>query len=286
MAALLSPAAILMPACTGDPGDRSAARAAGDRAPIILATTTSIYDTGLLDLLIDRFEAADGRRVKVIAVGSGKALALGERGEADVLLVHSPDAEERFMRAGAGRSRRRMMYNDFILVGPRPDPAGAARSNGDVLSAMRAIAGSEAGFVSRGDESGTHRMEMGLWERLAMTPRRGGAYLETGQGMAATLRVASEKRMYTLTDRGTYLAQRNGIDLEVVCERDPLLRNVYHVIVVDPGRGPRVNLEGAVALERFLLSDDALGLVREFGRERFGRPLFVPDPGPGPIGRS
>jgi tungstate transport system substrate-binding protein len=262
------------------PADSSGERARdAARAPIILATTSSTYDTGLLDELIPRFEASRGRTVKTIAVGSGKALALGQNGEADLLLVHAPEAEERFMESGSGLLRRRLMYNDFILVGPSSDPAGVAGAR-DVLEAMRAIAGSSSIFVSRGDESGTHQLEMKLWERMALRPQRGDRYLETGQGMGATLRVASEKGAYTLTDRGTFLSQEETLDLKILFEGDALLRNVYHLIVVDPRQGARVNVAGAESLVRFFLSAEALDLLRDFGRERYGRPLFVPDAEP------
>lgn len=261
--------------CAGGTADRGAA----DGDEIILATTSSTYDTGLLDRLIERFEAGGGRRVKMIVVGSGKALALAGRGEADIVLVHAPGAERRFMNDGGGRRRRRMMYNDFILVGPDGDQAPVAGAGG-ILPAMRAIVDSGSIFVSRGDESGTHQFEKGLWDRLSIRPQLGRTYLETGQGMAATLRIASEKGACTLTDRGTYLAQREGLALAILSEGDPLLRNVYHLIVVDPTRGPRVNLAGAEALARFLLSKETLAMVGEFGRERYGRPLFVPDPEP------
>jgi tungstate transport system substrate-binding protein len=247
--------------------------------PIILATTSSTYDTGLLDELVLRFEEGSGRVVKTIAVGSGKALALGQNGEADLLLVHAPEAEERFMQGGFGLRRRRLMYNDFVLVGPETDPAGVGGAP-DVLEAMRSIAGSSARFVSRGDESGTHQLEMKFWERLALRPQRGDQYLETGQGMGATLRIASEKGAYTLTDRGTFLSQEKSLDLEILFEEDALLRNVYHLIVVSPRQGPRVNVAGSESLARFLLSEETLDVVRGYGRKRYGRALFVPDAEP------
>lgn len=255
----------------------SAARASG---VVLLATTTSTQDSGLLDELIPAFEAASGAKVKIIAVGSGQALALGERGEADLLLVHSPEAEERFMARGAGLLRRRMMYNDFVLAGPAADPAGMRRARG-LPAALRALHGSQAAFVSRGDDSATHRMELTLWRQAGLShPQERERYLETGQGMGSTLRVASEKGAYTLTDRGTYLSLRPTLSLAVLFEGDPALRNVYHLIVVNPKQGPRVNQEGAVALARFLLSQVTEARVAAFGRKRFGRPLFMPDAEP------
>lgn len=247
--------------------------------PVILATTTSTYDSGLLDALVPPFEARSGRQVKSIAVGSGKALALAERGEADIVLVHAPEAEERYMSLGAGLLRRRMMYNDFVLVGPPTDPAGA-RGAPTAAEALTRVAASRIPFVSRGDDSGTHQLERKLWTLTPEGAPVGAAYLETGQGMGATLRVASEKAAYTLSDRGTFLSQRANLQLEVVLEGDPVLRNVYHVIVVNPEQGPRVNREGGEELARYLLSEEVLDRVRVFGTDSFGQPLFVPDAEP------
>ena len=255
------------------------AQPSASRAPVILATTTSTQDSGLLDVLIPPFEARTGGAVKIIAVGSGQALALGERGEADLVLSHAPEAEEKFMAQGSGLLRRRLMYNDFILVGPAADPAGVHGSK-HVAAALEAIVRSKAVFVSRGDDSGTHKMEKKLWSLAGVSPAPGPAYLETGQGMGAALRVASEKSAYTLTDRSTFLSLKQTLHLQVLFEGDLALRNEYHVIVVNPKNGPRVNVEGARALARYLLSKEGLARVRDFGRERFGQPLFVPDAEP------
>lgn len=282
LAALALPAALALKAAAGSAGAGPGPVADQTRPslPIILATTTSTHDSGLLDALIPPFEARSGLDVKVIPVGSGQALALAERGEADLVLSHAPESEERFMAAGAGILRRRLMYNDFILVGPSADPAGV-RGMSEAPAALASIARSGSLFVSRSDESGTHQLERKLWTAAGLSPAFGDPfYMETGQGMAATLRVASEKRGYTLSDRGTFLSQKGGLDLEVVLEGDPVLRNVYHLIVVNPANGPRVNVEGARALTRYLLSPDALRIVRDFGRERHGQPLFVPDAEP------
>jgi len=246
-----------------------------DRAPIVLATTTSTQDSGLLDELIPRFESRSGWTVKTIAVGSGKALALAERGEADLVLAHAGKAEREFMDRGGGTVRWRLMYNDVVLLGPPADPAGIRRT-GSVIEALRLVAGRSAAFVSRGDESGTHLLEQSLWEQSGVDP--GAALIETGQGMGATLRIASERSAYTIADRATYLAQKGTLDLEVLHEGDPVLRNVYHVILVDPRRGPRVNSEGARVLARYLFSREAIDTIEGFGRDRFGQPLFVPDP--------
>jgi tungstate transport system substrate-binding protein len=245
---------------------------------IILATTTSTQDTGLLDVLIPTFEKRAGYKVKPIAVGTGEALKLGARGDADVLLVHAPQSEQEFMATGAGVDRTLVMHNDFVLVGPPSDPAGI-RGMRSAARALGKIAKEEAAFVSRGDDSGTHKKELSLWEQTGTTKPRGSWYLETGTGMGQTLQVASEKRGYTLTDRGTYLARRDKLDLEVLVEGDKSLLNVYHAIAVNPKKFPKVNAAGARAWIDFLVSPDTQKLIGEFGRDRFGQPLFVPDAG-------
>jgi tungstate transport system substrate-binding protein len=246
--------------------------------PIVFAVGTTAYDTGLLDALLPPFEKREGAQVRVVACGTGQALALGARGEADLLLTHSPPAEEEFMAGGGGILRRRLMYNDFIIAGPPADPAQVRRS-ASAREAFAAIARSGATFVSRGDESGTDLLEKKLWNTIGSRPAA-KAYLETGQGQAATLRVASHKQAYLLADRGTYLSQRALLDLEILYQGDPGLRNVYHLIVVNPSKGPRVNVEAARRLARYLLSGEAQQIVRAFGREKFGEPLFIPDADP------
>ena len=254
----------------------AAAGAAGD--PVLFAVGTTAFDTGLLDALLPAFEARAGTRVRVFPVGTGQALALAGRGEADLVLAHSPPAEEEFMARGGGILRRRLMYNDFIVVGPAADPAAVRRCRSG-RQALAAIARSAAAFVSRGDESGTHLLEKKLWAALGARPAA-AAYLETGQGQAATLRIASQKQAYALADRGTFLSQRRLVQLEILFEGDPGLRNVYHLIVTNPRNGARVNVEGAQALARYLLSSEALSVVRDFGREQFGQPLFIPNAEP------
>ena len=253
----------------------------------ILATTTSTQDSGLLDVLIPEFEKRSGYRVKPIAVGSGEALKLGEKGEADVLLVHAPKSEEEFMETDAGVGRTLVMHNDFVFVGPSQDPAGVKGTKG-APQALEKIAGKGAPFFSRGDDSGTHKKELSLWEKTKTPKPRGEWYQETGTGMGPTLRVASEKRGYTLTDRGTYLSQRDTLDLQVLVEGDKDLLNIYHVIRVSPEKFPRVNAKGAQAFADFLVSRDAQAMIGEFGREKFGQPLFVPDAGKseGEVGKS
>lgn len=242
---------------------------------LILATTTSTRDSGLLDVLLPEFEKQTGYFVKPIAVGSGQAMAMGRRGEADVLLVHSPDAEREFMADGHGLSRQVVMYNDFVLLGPSSDPARANNSV-SVADAFREIAGSEALFISRGDDSGTHARELAIWKAAGVDPAGSHWYQETGQGMGATLNIANEKDGYTLADRGTFLAREGSIRLEIVFEGDDSLQNVYHVIEVDPGKNRAINSDAAKAFGDFLISSRAQELIRTFGVEKYGEPLFFP----------
>lgn len=244
---------------------------------ILLATTTSTQDSGLLDVLIPAFEQKTGYTVKTIAVGTGQALKMGEQGNADVLLVHAPAAEKQFMDAGYGVDRRLVMHNDFIIVGPFQDPAGikGARSPAE---AFQRIASAGATFVSRGDNSGTNTMELNLWQKAGIKPE-GAWYLQSGQGMGATLRIASEKNAYTLTDRATYLALRDSLNLAILMEKDPALLNIYHVISVNPTRWPKVNQQGARALADYLTSPEGQQLIGQFGVDKYGQQLFVPDAG-------
>lgn len=245
---------------------------------LILATTTSTQDSGLLEMLIPRFEAESGIHVKVIAVGSGAAMEMGQRGDADVLLVHSPAAEEAFVAAGYGVERARVMYNDFVLVGPPSDPAGVAGTT-DAAAALAKIAATGSTFISRGDESGTHATERALWAAAGLDVPRGQPwYEETGQGMGATLTISAEKEGYTLTDRSTWLAAGDHERLPITVEGDPRLFNVYHVIVVNPDRHPKANAQGARRFRAFLLQQDTLREIGEFGRAQYGQRLFTPDP--------
>ena len=252
--------------------------ACGGGNEVILATTTSTRDSGLLEVLVPAFEEARGYHVKIIAVGSGQALELGRRGDADVLLVHAPAAEAEFMAEGYGANRRWVMHNDFVVLGPADDPAGV-RDAPDALQALRAIAEGGVPFISRGDDSGTHKLELSLWGELGVGPAGASWYKESGQGMAATLQIAGQRSAYTISDRATYLTLRERLDLEVVHEGDPRLLNLYHVIQVNPERFDGVNAKGAEAFVAFLVSDEAQALIDDFGVDRFGRPLFVPDAG-------
>ena len=246
---------------------------------VILATTTSTRDAGLLDSLLPLFEQRTGYKVKVIAVGSGQALAMGRRGDADVVLAHAPDAERALADSGYFVSRRLVMHNDFLIVGPVNDPAGVRGLN-DALAGMRRVAAQRATFISRGDESGTHQLERLLWRKLGIAPAAGpGWYVESGQGMAATLQMADQKRAYTITDRATYLAWRDKIQLVPQVEGDPVLYNVYHVMEVNPKNAPRVNSAGGTALADFLVAPETQARIGAFGKSRFGQSLFVPDAG-------
>ncbi len=241
---------------------------------VILATTTSTADSGLLDVLVPMFAERTGYNLAPIAVGSGAAIELGARGEADVLLVHSPRAEAEFMDSGAGARRELVMFNDFVIVGPSGDRA-AITDAATAADAMATIARNEATFISRGDDSGTHARELTLWEQAGIEPA-GGWYVESGTGMGDTLNIASERQAYTLADRGTYLALRDRLDLEILVENDPALLNVYHVITVDPAQSDTINVAGATAFADFLLAPETQAVIGQFGVEEFGEPLFTP----------
>ena len=242
---------------------------------IILATTTSTQDSGLLDVLVPIFEGQSGYTVKTVAVGSGQALKMGEEGNADVLLVHAPTAEKELMAGGFGAERFLVMHNDFVIVGPADDPAGV-KGGGSAVEALKKIASSSATFVSRGDDSGTHKAELALWKKAEIDPQ-GDWYVESGQGMGATLKIAGEKAAYTLTDRATYLATREGLGLEILVEGDAVLLNVYNVITVNPEKWPKVNNAGASAFAQFLIADETQKVIGEFGVDKYGQPLFTPD---------
>ncbi len=245
---------------------------------LILATTTSTQDSGLLDVLIPAFETESGFTVQVVAVGSGAALKLGQEGNADVLFVHSPSAEKTFMSDGYGSDRRLVMHNYFIIVGPAADPAGVKTAT-SAVDAFQKIAASGAQFISRADQSGTNAMELALWKSASITPTGQTWYVETGQGMGATLIVASEKAAYTLTDRATFLANKTNLQLEMLYENDNALLNVYHVIVVNHDKWPLTNLDGAVAFADFVTSPAGQEIIASYGIDIYGQPLFVPDAG-------
>jgi tungstate transport system substrate-binding protein len=265
--------ALLLAAC-GPATPESAP--APENPALILATTTSTQDSGLLDVLIPLFEAQTGYTVQTVAVGTGAALKMGEEGNADVLLVHAPAAEKELMEDGFGKDRFLVMHNDFVIVGPADDPAGIQGAATSV-EALQKIADAGANFITRGDDSGTHKMEISLWGKAAAKPDGQAWYIDSGQGMGATLTIASEKQGYTLTDRATYLANKQNLELEILVEGDAALLNVYHVITVNLDKWPKSNYEGALAFANFMTGDEAQKLIGEFGVGEFGQPLFFPD---------
>ena len=229
---------------------------------IRLATTTSTENSGLLKVILPIFEAKYGGKVRVVAVGTGAALKLGENGDADVVLVHARALEDKFMAAGFGSVRRDVMYNDFIIVGPKSDPAGV-RGSKDVIAAMKKISTSGARFVSRGDESGTHQMEKVYWKDAGVAPR-GGWYLSAGQGMGQVLTMAAQLEGYTFTDRSTYAAYKDKTGLDTLVEGDPKMFNPYGVIVVNPQRHPQANHAGALAFAAWLTSPAGKKAIADF----------------------
>jgi len=258
--------------CTGNKQD--GAEPAGK--DVILATTTSTQDSGLLDVLVPMFEEQTGYRVKTIAVGTGAALEMGANGNADVLLVHAPDAEKPLVDSGVGINYELVMHNDFVLLGPNSDPAGVKETT-SVADSFKKIADNAAAFVSRGDDSGTHKKELALWKDIDPAGRQW--YQETGQGMGATIAVANEKQGYTLSDRATYLAQAQNIDMQIVSEGDEDLMNIYHVMNVNPEKfaGLNINAAGGKAFVDFMIHKDTQKTISAFGVDMYGSPLFFAD---------
>jgi tungstate transport system substrate-binding protein len=258
---------LILAACSSTPANPA----------LILATTTSTQDSGLLDVLVPLFEEQTGYTVNTVAVGTGQALKMGEEGNADVLLVHAPASELALMDAGFGKDRALVMHNDFIVVGPEADPAGIGGT--PVVEGFETITTSNALFVSRGDDSGTHKAELAIWKKAGLDPKteKPEWYLETGQGMGATLTIASEKEAYTLTDRATYLANQSNLQLDIIIEGEASLLNVYHVITVNPDKWPKVNYAGATAFMEFLTDPKTQEVIGGFGTDKYGQPLFFPD---------
>ena len=241
---------------------------------VILSTTTSTQDSGLLDVLVPLFEQQSGYSVKTIAVGTGQALALAERGDADVVLAHAPSLEQASVAKGKLLNRRLVMYNDFVIVGPKDDPA-KVRAVKSAAAALQAIAQAKATFVSRGDKSGTHNMELGLWKLAGVAPNPPW-YIESGQGMGATLGIGRERNGYVLTDRATYLALSKNLGLPILVQGDRRLLNVYSVLEVNPTNGPRINVAGGRAFADFMVSPAIQKIIHGFGVDKFGESLFVP----------
>jgi tungstate transport system substrate-binding protein len=256
-----------------------------DEGDLLLVTTTSVRDTGLLGALLSVFEEQTGVRAQVIAVGSGAALRMGRDGNADVLLTHAPEGEKKLVASGAAVSRTPIMENYFVIAGPPEDPAGVRDANSPA-DAIRRIADHSAPFASRGDDSGTHRREVALFKEAGLDPEgRWSGFLSTGAGMGQTLQVAGEKRAYVLSDIGTFLAFRERSQLESLSKPAPSLRNVYSVLRINPERLDPVRAKRAEQFETFMLDPETQRQIADFGRERFGRPLFVPlhlEPRPGP----
>ncbi len=255
----------------------TAATGAPANPELILLSTTTTRDSGLLDVLVPDFEKRTGYQLKQIIAGSGEILKLGERGEGDVLLTHSPAAEEAWMKAGHGTTRALVMHNDFVIVGPASDPAKIKGLK--VSDALQKIAAVKAPFISRGDQSGTHVKELALWKAAGIDPKGLPGYQETGSGQAQNLNVASEKSAYALTDRGTYLALKKNLALEILVEKDAGLLNIYHVMTVNPAKSPKINAAGAKAFADYIVGKDAQTIIKNFGVDKFGEPLFVPDAG-------
>jgi tungstate transport system substrate-binding protein len=251
-----------------------ARRAESTGKNIILSTTTSTQDSGLLDVLAPLFEKQTGYSVKTISVGTGQALALAAKGDADVALVHAPSLEKKYLAEGTLLNRRLVMYNDFIIIGPKEDPA-KIKSIKSALAALKAIEQTKSRFVSRGDNSGTHNLEKSLWQQAGIQPK-GAWYIESGQGMGATLGIANEKNAYAVTDRGTYLALRQRVTLPILVEGDKVLLNIYSVMEVNPANGPRINVAGGKAFADFIVSPQTQSVIKSFGIEKFGQSLFVP----------
>jgi tungstate transport system substrate-binding protein len=241
---------------------------------LIISSTTSTDNTGLFGALNPPFEKQFHCRVDVIAVGTGKALKIGESGDVDVVFVHSRPAEDKFIAEGHGVNRRDVMYNDFIIIGPKEDPAGI-KGFKDAKKALSAIANTSSPFISRGDDSGTHKKEIMLWKKAGITPK-GIWYAESGQGMGAVIQIANEKKAYALADRGTYLAYSEKVDLVILCEGDEDLFNPYGIMAVNPARFPHVNYVLAMAYIGWVTSQEGQKIIRGFGVEKFGQPLFIP----------
>ena len=275
-----SPAASASPSPAAAAPQPTSIPRTGSEQDIILATTTSTQDSGLLDVLVPTFQQQTGYQVKTVSVGTGAALALGARGEADVVLVHAPASELQWMQQGNGTERLLVMHNDFIIIGPAEDPA-KIKGETDALAALKKIADAKAPFVSRGDNSGTQQLELSLWQKMNITPKGQPWYVESGTGMGQTLTIADQRQAYTISDRATWLSFTGRIQLPIMVERDPVLLNVYHVMPVNPAKFPNVpiNTAGGKAFADFMVAPETQRVIGGFGRDKYGEALFVPDAG-------
>jgi tungstate transport system substrate-binding protein len=247
-----------------------------EKKEVILSTTTSTQDSGLLETLLPEFTKDTGYDIKVVAVGSGQALKMGEEGEADVLLVHAKASEEEFIKAGHGLQRFDVMYNDFVLIGPKGDTVLKNNAQNEALKALQYIKDNKLKFVSRGDDSGTHKAELKLWKALTIEPA-GDWYISAGKGMGAVIQMADEMKAYTISDRATFLSMQDNVDLEIIVEQDPKLYNQYGVIAVNPNKNDKINSAGAEAFVDWIRSEKVQKLIGQFGVEKYGQPLFIPN---------
>ncbi len=273
---ILALLAIVLSACA--PAGAPGAASKPANPDLILSTTTSTQDSGLLDVLIPMFEQKTGYKVKTVAVGSGAAMTMGERGEADVLLVHAPDSEVKFVGDGHGINRQLVMHNDFIIIGPEADPA-KIKGVKTAKEALQKIAAAKSLFISRGDNSGTDQLEKKIWKSTGTDQTKESWYQQTGQGMGATLSVASDKAAYTISDRATYLATKSKLALGLLVEGDKDLLNIYHVMQVNPNKSNKINAEGAKAFVDFMVAKDTQETIAKFGVDKYGQPLFYADAG-------
>ena len=272
--------AFALTGCGGSDESGDAA-SAPENPNLRLATTTSTKDSGLLDAILPDFEEKTGYTVEVISVGSGEAMELGEQGEADVLLVHSPAAEKEFVDGGHADADGRLdvMYNDFVVVGPEADPAGIEENaKEDALKAFTTIEQEQQTFVSRADASGTHKKELEIWEEAGITPK-GDWYVEAAAGMGDVITMTDEMKGYTLSDRATWLNVGGETELKIVSEKDPsgVLNNQYGVICVNPEKNENINADGAKAFQEWIVSDETQKLIGEYGQEEYGEALFIPN---------
>ena len=270
--------AVLLSACGGG---NDSEEATPENPKLILATTTSTKDSGLLDEILPVFQEKTGYQVDVMSVGSGEAMAMGEKGEADVLLVHSPAAEKEFVEGGHADADGRLdvMYNDFVVLGPKADPAGIEKdAKDDAVKAFTAISDSKQTFISRADDSGTHKKELSIWESAKITPK-GDWYVEAAAGMGDVITMTDEKAGYTLSDRATWLNVGGNTELKIVCEKDPdgTLNNQYGVICVNPEKNENINAEGAKAFQQWIVSEETQKLIGEYGTKEYGEALFIPN---------